>query len=175
MLRSRSTSLPFTVSGISSKRKVLQPLYFAVCPFSVYKGMKKTLFALLLLAASVFAQGPGNPPSPANHVARLTTLLNLTAAQQAQATTIFTNEQTAIAALETQTKTAHTNLSAAIKSNQTATIDTLATQIGSLHSQTLNIQSKAQAAFYAILTADQQTKYDSLPTRGGRGPRPPEQ
>jgi Spy/CpxP family protein refolding chaperone len=142
---------------------------------AVYKDMKKTLSALLLLAAAAFAQGPGGPPDPAARVARMTVLLNLTAAQQAQATTIFTNEQAALAPLQTQTQTAHTSLSAAVKGNQTATIDTVAAQIGSLHAQTSSVQSKAQAAFYALLTADQQTKYDSLPGPGGRGPRPPQQ
>jgi Spy/CpxP family protein refolding chaperone len=131
--------------------------------------MKKTLFAFLLLAGSAFAQGPGNPPSPANLVARLTTLLTLTTAQQAQATTIFTDEQTAVTPIRTQIQTAHTSLAAAIKSNQTATIDTLSAQLGSYSGQMTDIQSKAQAAFYAILTADQQTKYDSLHGAGGRG------
>jgi Spy/CpxP family protein refolding chaperone len=137
--------------------------------------MKKTISALLLLAAAAFAQRPAGPPSPADHVARLATLLNLSAAQQAQATTIFTNEQTALAPVETQTQTAHANLSTAIKGNQSATIDTVTAQIGSYHAQISSIQSKAQAAFYALLTADQQAKYDALPGRGGRGPRPPQQ
>jgi Spy/CpxP family protein refolding chaperone len=143
--------------------------------------MKKTLSALLFLAASVlaasaFAQGPGHPPDPADLLARLTTLLTLTTAQQAQATTIFTNEQTALQPIETQMQTAHTSLAAAVKSNTTGTIDTLTAQIGSYHAQIMSVQSKAQAAFYAILTADQQTKYDSLHVTagGGRGAFRPE-
>jgi Spy/CpxP family protein refolding chaperone len=137
--------------------------------------MKTTISALLLLAVSAFAQGPGNPPNPADHVARLTTLLNLTAAQQTQATAIFTSEQTAIAAIQTQVQTAHASLVTAVKSNQTATIDTLAAQLGTYEGQIAAARSKAQAAFYASLTADQQAKYDAMPGRGAafRGARPP--
>lgn len=134
--------------------------------------MKKTLSAVLLLAASAFAQGPGGPPNPTDQVARLTTLLSLTSAQQAQATTIFTNEQSAVTPIHTQVQTAHTNLTAAVKGNQSATIDTLATQLGGYEGQIMSIQSKAQAAFYAILTAAQQTQFDSLRGPGGPGGRP---
>jgi Spy/CpxP family protein refolding chaperone len=129
--------------------------------------MKKTFSALLFVAVSAFAQGPGNPPSPANLVARLTTLLTLTTAQQAQATTIFTNEQTAVTAVRSQVKTDRTTLAAAVKSNDTATIDVTSAQLGVFEGQILDAQSKAQAAFYAILTADQQTKYNSLHGMGG--------
>jgi Spy/CpxP family protein refolding chaperone len=153
---------------------LLQSLYFVPSAEAVYEGMKKTFSTLLLLAASAFAQGPGNPPSPANHVARLTTLLNLTAAQQTQGTAIFTSEQAAITPIQAQVQTAHTNLTAAVKGNQTAAIDTLAAQLGTYEAQMASARSKAQAAFYALLTADQQTKYDSLPGAGGafRGRRP---
>jgi Spy/CpxP family protein refolding chaperone len=145
--------------------------------------MKKTIFALLVLAASAFAQGPGKPPGPPNPtdmVAHLTALLSLTTAQQAQATTIFTNEQTAVQAIDTELQTAHTSLAAAVKSNTTATIDSLSAQIGVYHGQILSTQSKAQAAFYAILTADQQTKYSAIHGGPGggrgalRGVRPPQ-
>src|SRR6516162_9188407 len=103
--------------------------------------MKQTLSALLLLAASAFAQGPFGPPDPATQVARLTTLLTLTSAQQAQATTIFTNEQSAVAPIQTEIQTAHTSLTAAVKANQTATIDTLAAQLGGYNGQITAIQS----------------------------------
>ncbi len=66
-------------------------------------------------------------------------------------------------------KTARTALAAAVKSNDTATIDTTAAQIGVYEGQIADAQSRAQAAFYAILTADQQTKYSSLHGMGGAG------
>jgi Spy/CpxP family protein refolding chaperone len=148
----------------------------------------KTLLRLItittLLAATMLAQrfgpraGGGTPPDPAtmaqHQVARLTTLLSLTPAQASQATTIFTNAATATAALQTSLHTDHTSLQAAIKSNAASTIDQLSTSIGALQGQILSTQSKADAAFYAILTSDQQTKLDSLGGfgRGGFGPGP---
>ena len=148
----------------------------------------KTLLRLVtlttVLAATMLAQrfgprdGGGTPPDPAtmaqHQVERLTTLLSLTAAQASTATTIFTNAATAAAALQTTLGTDRTSLQAAIKSNATTTIDQLSTAIGALQAQILSIQSKADAAFYAILTSDQQTKLDSLHGfgRGGFGPGP---
>jgi Spy/CpxP family protein refolding chaperone len=102
----------------------------------------------------------------------------LTAAQAAQATSIFTAAQSASATLETTLDTDRTNLQAAVKSNTTATIDQLAAAIGTLDGQLLDIRSKADAAFYAILTAAQQTKLGTIGGPGGfgggpgRGPRP---
>ena len=95
-------------------------------------------------------------------------------------------EQHLALALRAEVQTARTGLDAAVKANQTATIDTLSTQLGTYEGQKLSIQSKAQAAFYAILTADQQAKYDTLHGPGGpgggrgpganfRGRRPPQQ
>src|SRR5260370_38064016 len=123
-----------------------------------------------------WANGP--PPHPAtmvqNQVARLATLLSLATAQAAQATTIFTNAQTAIAPLRTTLATDHDSLQTSIKSNATSTIDTVAANIGLLTGQIQAIQSKANAAFYAILTADQQAKFDQLGFGGfGAGPGGP--
>jgi len=114
------------------------------------------------------------PPTPAqiaaNLVARLTKLLDLTSAQQTQATTIFTTEQTALAPLRTSIHTAQTTLQTAIKSNDTATIGAQSTQIGTLNGEEVLAQATASAAFYAILTPDQQSKYDTLgPMIGGPG------
>ncbi len=148
----------------------------------------KTLLRLItlttLLAATMLAQrfgsraGGGTPPDPAtmaqHQVERLTTLLSLTTAQASQATTIFTNAATTAAALQTTLGTDRTSLQAAIKSNAATTIDQLSTAIGTVEGQILSIHSKADAAFYAILTSDQQTKLDSLGGfgRGGFGPGP---
>jgi Spy/CpxP family protein refolding chaperone len=116
-------------------------------------------------------------------IATMTTLLSLSSGQQAQATTIFANARTASKDVMTNMRTAQTSLNAAIKKNDVAQIDSLTAQIGSLHAQSLAIQSKAEAAFYATLTADQQTKYDTLhhggfgpggPGGNMRGPRPPQ-
>ena len=135
------------------------------------KTVTKLAACAAVLTITLMAQRPfgvltgGAAPDPAtivaNQVARLTNLLTLTTAQQAQATTIFTNALTAITPLQTSLATAEQGLPAAVKSNATATIDQLATSIGSLQAQIISIQNKADAAFYAILTADQQTKLSS--------------
>jgi Spy/CpxP family protein refolding chaperone len=93
--------------------------------------------------------------------------LDLTAAQQAQATTIFTSEETALATVRTSMHTARTALQAAIKSNDVATIGTESTQIGTLTGEEVQARSTASAAFYAILTVDQQSKFDTLGPMGG--------
>lgn len=131
----------------------------------------------ILFAASIFAQGPfgvltsNTAPDPAtvvaNEVSHLTRLLTLTTAQQTQATTIFTAALKAITPLNTTLATDHTNLAAAVKTNSTSTIDSISANIGTLTGQITDIQNKADAAFYAILTADQKTKLDSS---GGFGP-----
>jgi Spy/CpxP family protein refolding chaperone len=144
--------------------------------------MKKrivTVLAFTTLSASVvFGQASNVPPTPpttaqivANLVQRLTALLTLTTAQQAQATTIYTTEQTALSSLNTTFETAQTALQTATKANDLTGIVTQATQIGNLTTQQVEDQAKAEAAFYAILTADQQTKYNQLHSLGlgGRG------
>jgi Spy/CpxP family protein refolding chaperone len=103
-------------------------------------------------------------------VNQLATLLSLTDAQKSQALTIYTNAYTAEQTLMTTLRTTQQNLSAAVKSNNTASIDQLAATIGSLDGQRIAVDSKADAAFYALLTSDQQAKYDALP-RGPGGPR----
>jgi Spy/CpxP family protein refolding chaperone len=158
--------------------------------------MKTLLPALLLLSTAMFAQTPpngrphGGPPErgDAGHIAMMTTLLSLSSGQQSQASTIYATARASQKGVQTNMRAAQTSLAAAIKKNDVAAIETLSTQIGTLHSQTLSIQSKAEAAFYATLTPEQQTKYDTL-NHGGfggpggpggprgefRGPRPPQQ
>jgi Spy/CpxP family protein refolding chaperone len=140
--------------------------------------------AAAVLAAGVSAQSnsvspgpaPGSPPDPQTmiqmRVNQLATLLSLTDAQKSQALTIYTNAYTAGQTLMTTLRTAQQSLLAAVKSNNVASIDQLAATIGSLDGQRLAIDSKADAAFYALLTADQQARYDALP-HGPGGPRGP--
>ena len=103
-------------------------------------------------------------------VARLTTPLDLTSAQQSSATSIFTTEETALATIRTSMHTARTALQTDIKSGNAADIATQAAAIGTLTSQEVQAQGTADAAFYAILTSDQQSKYETLGPRGPGGP-----
>jgi Spy/CpxP family protein refolding chaperone len=66
---------------------------------------------------------------------------------------------------------ARTALQTAIESNDTAGINAQAAQIGTLTTQEVEAQATARAAFYAILTADQQTKYKQLMAAGPGGLR----
>ncbi len=144
----------------------------------------KFLSATALSAALMFAQPPqgmgpgmmrgGGPggPSVENRVDRLAQFLSLTDAQKTQATTIFTNAATAAKAAAANLSTTHDALSAAVKKNDTVAIDQAAAAIGQIQGQILGIESKANAAFYAILTPDQQAKYDTRPGFGPGGPGP---
>lgn len=122
---------------------------------------------------------PGAPPDPAMmiqmRVAFLTSVLGLSDSQKTQATSIFTSAQTSAQAIHSSLQTAMQTLSDAVKKNDGATIDQASATLGTLHGQLTAINAKANAAFYAILTADQQTKYDSMPhggPHGGPGPGP---
>jgi Spy/CpxP family protein refolding chaperone len=149
-----------------------------------------TKFTRFMIAAAfsatlMLAQGPGGrrgpggtPPDPQQMAERrvnfLTRTLNLTDAQKSQATTIFTNAATAAQSIHTNMQTARQTLRDAVKKNDSAAIDQAAQTIGNLTGQLTSIEGKANAAFYAILTPDQQTKFDSGPGRGfgpGMGPQ----
>ncbi len=155
--------------------------------------MKKTLTTFLLTSALatqlLFAQGPGNPPNPANMVQRrvsfLTTLLSLTSNQQTQASTIFTNAASSATVARGSLRAARQSLADAVAKNDTAAIDQASTTIGNLTAELTSTEAKADAAFYQILTPDQQTKLNQLKSqgpglfRGGMGPagrrgRPPQ-
>jgi Spy/CpxP family protein refolding chaperone len=140
----------------------------------------KTCIVVLALASAAFAQAPpGGPGGPhMNRMATMTTLLSLNSAQQATATKAFADARAAEKTVFTNMRTARTSLSAAIKKNDIGAIEQLSQQIGTYEAQMTSINSKAEAAFYATLTPEQQTKYDTLHADrggmggpGGRGPR----
>src|SRR5208283_454253 len=123
----------------------------------------KGIVLAALMASVVFSQPATTPPSlpttaqiVTNMVAHFTTLLDLTTTQQASATTIFTTQQTALQAVQTQMQTAQAALQTAITSN--TGLSAAATLIGNLTAQQVLAQATGAAAFYAILTPDQQTK-----------------
>jgi Spy/CpxP family protein refolding chaperone len=131
-----------------------------------------------VMVGMALAQGPGGaPPDPQTmiqrRVDRLATQLSLTDAQKAKATTIFTDAYTAGESIQSDLRSNRQSLSDAVKKNDTAAISTLAVTSGVLSGQLTAINSKAEAAFYAILTADQQAKYDSQPHGGPGGPMGP--
>lgn len=100
--------------------------------------------------------------------------LSLTDAQKAQAQTIFDAAKTALTTAQGQMTAAHDALTAAIKANKPdADLERLAAAVGTVEGQIAAINAKAEAKFYALLTADQKTKYDSFHDRAngpGGGP-----
>jgi Spy/CpxP family protein refolding chaperone len=139
--------------------------------------MKTKLSAFLVTSAVatslLLAQRPGGPHTPEmmvqHRVDSLSTQLGLTTAQQQQATTIFTNAATAGASVRSNMKVAHQSLEAAVKNNDTNGIDAAAIAIGNLTTQQIASESKAHAAFYQILTPDQQTKFAQHAEHAGFG------
>ena len=137
----------------------------------------------IMTGAALLAQGPGprgerrgTPPDPQTmiqmRISFLATALTLTEDQKTKATSIFTEAHAASQNARTSMEAARTALGTAVKSNNTAAIDQAATTIGSLLGQLTAIDSKADAAFYALLTAEQKAKFDEMPRRGG-GPGGP--
>lgn len=128
---------------------------------------------MALTSMLAHAQGTTHTPPTtaqmvANQVTRLTKLLDLTPAQQTSATEYFTTEETALATVRTSMRTARTAIEADIKSGNKADIATQATTIGALTTTEVAARATADAEFYAILSQDQQTKYETL-GRGGPG------
>jgi len=145
--------------------------------------LKVTVF-LALTSIAVMAQH-GNPPDPAkmaqHRIDFLTKQLSLTPQQQQQTTTIFGEIANNAKATHDQMRTAHDNLKAAIQKNDAAGIEQAANTIGTLTTQMTVAHAKAQAAFYQILTPDQQAKMNDMESRhhgigwrhGGPGGPPP--
>jgi Spy/CpxP family protein refolding chaperone len=97
-----------------------------------------------------------------HQVQRYTTLLTLNANQVEKATTIFTTEATAEQNVRTTEHAAHQAMETAIKSNDTAAIQSTSSSLGQISAERENAHATARAQFYAIITADQKTKYSQL-------------
>ena len=144
--------------------------------------MKQSLLITTLALLTTFsaaAQGPrhrndggGGTETSGDRTTRrldyLTGYLSLTEAQRAQAQTIFTAADTASETARGQLTAARDALNTAIRANAPdAELDRLAAAVGTIEGQLTAIQAKASARFYALLTAEQRTRYDQR-GRGGR-------
>lgn len=135
------------------------------------------MVALVALAACAAlgqnAMGGRTPLAPAQlaarEVARLTTLLDLTTAQQTAATTLFTTKFTALQSTQSNMQAARKTLAADVKSNNTSGISADAQAIGNLTAQRVEAEATADAAFYTLLNATQQTKVNTLKLQGMGG------
>ena len=140
--------------------------------------MQKALAILLLplaLTVALMAQGAGGANALQNYVKSMTAQLGLSSEQQAQAATIFSDAAAAEAPLRTTMATARQSFENAVKSNDTGSLEQFCTAIGNLTAQLTLAQSKAKAAFYQILTPEQQAKLSQLESQRpgvfGAGPR----
>lgn len=112
-----------------------------------------------MLANALLAQtSTGLAENVQSRVKLMTTRLGLSAEQQSQATTIFTNAATSEVPIHDAIKTARQGLNDAIRSNNTVSIEQLSTTIGNLTAQLTLSQAKARVAFYQILTPEQRAK-----------------
>jgi Spy/CpxP family protein refolding chaperone len=101
---------------------------------------------------------PKSAGKQARYLNSLTALLALTTAQQQQALAIFTNAAGTRASVHSSLKTARKALSDAVKSNDTGAISQASTALGALTSQHISNGALANAAFFQLLTPDQQTR-----------------
>ena len=92
----------------------------------------------------------------------LSSYLNLTAAQQTQAKSIFQGARQSGQPIRQQLKQTRQSLRAAVEANNTAQIQQLAASEGSQIGQLAAIRGSAMAKVYQILTPDQQQKLAAL-------------
>jgi len=134
-----------------------------------------TILTLTILAAlPVMAQPRMHGGGGGNRLDYLAGYLSLTDAQKTQAKTIFDAAEAATETARGQSDVARTALNTAVKANASdAELDRLSAAIGVIQGQITAINAKAQAKFYALLTAEQKAKYDARGSGmgGPRGPR----
>jgi Spy/CpxP family protein refolding chaperone len=130
-------------------------------------------FAALTAGLSLTAFAQNGPPDPAAmaqmRVDRMNETMKLSKAQQKQIIAIYTDSQTANMPVMTGMREANQAIAAAIKTNDTAAMSQAANTIGTLTAQMTVANAKAEAAVYAVLTPDQQAKYQPGGMRGGMG------
>lgn len=137
-----------------------------------------TILTLSILAALPVMAQPGRGPGPrgggfGNRLDYLAGYLSLTDEQKTQAKAIFDAAAAATETAHGQADSARTALQTAVKANASdAELDRLSAAVGVIHGQITAIQAKAQAKFYALLTAEQKAKYDARGPGMGR-PRGP--
>jgi Spy/CpxP family protein refolding chaperone len=134
----------------------------------------------MMLAAMTAAIPAAAQPAPSEASQRggsrldyLAGFLSLTDTQKTQAASIFEAAASATSTARGQLDAARSALSDAWKANRAdAEIDRLGAALGAIEGQIAAINAKAQAKFYALLTAEQKAKYDAMGSRIPRGPGP---
>jgi Spy/CpxP family protein refolding chaperone len=124
----------------------------AVSPRASYKAL------LRLSRPKSSHKVPKNDARKAKYIRSLSAALTLTPGQEQQADAIYSNALAARATLHASLKTARHNLHNAVKRMDSALIDQLSSMVGNIRAQRVAAGANANAAFYRILTPDQQSK-----------------
>jgi Spy/CpxP family protein refolding chaperone len=101
---------------------------------------------------------PKNANKQTKYLNTLTAFLALTPGQQQQAAAIFSNAASARASLNTNLKSARRALISAVRNNDTGGIAQISATLGTLTAQHVSNGATANAAFFQLLTGDQQAK-----------------
>jgi len=107
---------------------------------------------------------PRTAAKQAKYISFLSALLSLSPGQQAETADVFAAASTAAGQLKATAKTHKTSLGTSAAANDSGGISQASLAIGKVASQRHTIDAKANAAFFQILTADQQetlTKFRS--------------
>jgi Spy/CpxP family protein refolding chaperone len=137
------------------------------------KSRRYLIAAMMALSALPLAAQPGggSVSGGSTRIDYLAGYLSLSETQKAQAQEIFAAADTAGETARGQLEAARASLNNAIKTNASdAELDRLSAAAGVIQGQLTAIQAKAAAKFYALLTAEQKTKYDELTNRTPGGP-----
>ena len=123
-----------------------------------------TLAAMIAIpmAAQTLPQPPSAGEIVQHQVKTFTALLNLTSVQQQQAKAIYASAAKAEQTLHEGEKQAREALRAAVRNNDTSTIDQVSATLGQSMAESTSIRAKADAAFYQILTSEQQSRLSDL-------------
>jgi Spy/CpxP family protein refolding chaperone len=101
---------------------------------------------------------PKNAAKQAKYIAFLTTLLSLSPEQQDQAASIFATASAAVAEVKKNKKASRQALGESVSNNDGNRIRQTSVAIGALTAQHHSIGASANAAFFQLLTSDQQAK-----------------
>jgi Spy/CpxP family protein refolding chaperone len=111
-----------------------------------------------------FSSVPKSAGKQAKYIAFLTTHLSLMSNQQAQLASIFAAASASDAEVKTNIKATRRSPGESVRNNDGAGINKTSAAIGTLVAQRHTIGANANAAFFQLLTADQQAKLNQLTT-----------
>jgi hypothetical protein len=105
---------------------------------------------------------PKSAAKQTKYINFLTTYLSLLPNQKSQTESIFSTASASKAELKKNIKAARQSLSQAVKNNNLAGIGNASVAIGTLVAQRHSIGANANAAFFQLLTSDQQARLSQL-------------